>query len=100
VVHDVDRRRRAARPGFVAAWVFLVVVVSFGFYIQARTIDRLETDEQVISDYVEAVDRQQNRNVGTLCVLLIELSAEEQHPMIFQAFDKIGIDCRALAKGR
>lgn len=47
----MDDRLRYS-PWFFAAWVLLVVVVAFGFWRQARIIDELEHQRDVIKAVV------------------------------------------------
>lgn len=46
------RERLRYSPWFAAAWVLLVVVVAFGFWIQAQVIDELQHQRDVIKAVV------------------------------------------------
>jgi hypothetical protein len=83
---------RGIRWGFVAAWVLLVVVVAAGFFIQARTIDRLKRDEQAVSDLVTQTDARQTRNAETLCGLLVFIDPDDR-PVIAKTFHDLGYNC-------
>jgi hypothetical protein len=77
---------------FVAAWVFFILVIAGGFFVQARTIDRLERDEVVIESYVTQVDMQQNASAVELCKLLVRLAPQSQEDIV-ATFNDLGYEC-------
>lgn len=46
---------------FFAAWVFLVIVVAFGFWVQAQTIDSLHDTQDIQRRLIEAICEQDPR---------------------------------------
>jgi hypothetical protein len=67
----LGRRWRRPEPWFAAAWLFLVIVIAFGFFLQARTIARIDTDEQAVEELIEQTQAQQTMNAESLCKLLL-----------------------------
>jgi len=90
------RPRRSVNGWFVAAWVFLVVVVAFGFYVQARTIGRIARDEQIVDELVHETEKQQTMNAQQLCGLLVVIDENDQ-TLIVKAFQSMGYRCTVPA---
>lgn len=88
------------RWGFLAAWAMLVVVISAGFYIQARTIHRLERDEQTIAQAAEDTERQQTENAEVLCGLLVRIAHDDtDKALIIKTFYDLGYQCTLPVAG-
>jgi len=83
---------RPIRWGFVAAWVFLVAVVALAFYIQARTIERLERDEQTVATAADQTAAQQTENAEILCGLLVRI-AQDDKALVVATFRDLGYRC-------
>jgi uncharacterized membrane protein affecting hemolysin expression len=94
--YGARQSQRRVRRTFIAAWVFLVVVVAFGFYVQARTINRIEQDEQIVADLVRQTDKQQTMNAEQLCGLLVIID-EKDRTLIIGAFQNMGYRCTVPA---
>jgi hypothetical protein len=84
--------RRRWDPWFAAAWILLVVVVTFGFWLQARTIHRIANDEQAIADLVTKTDAYQTRNAEELCGLLVVIDTDDR-ALIIRTFRQLGYRC-------
>jgi hypothetical protein len=78
--------KHRTRWGFIAAWVFLVVVVAIGFYLQSLTIQRIEDDEK---RFKEVVMNQQQQ----LCGILLTITDEAVHPEVREAFHEFDVIC-------
>jgi hypothetical protein len=87
----VQYDRRPPNVWFIGAWVLLVVIVAFGFYVQARTISRLERDEQAIQEAI----REENAGQRKLCGALLDLAPEELDARIISAFAQLDVDCES-----
>lgn len=75
---------------FIAAWVLLVVVVAFGFYVQARTINELHNTQDAIRNGVV-----QNRETMCKLMLIVTEAASEERTAALEMFESVGIDCIA-----
>lgn len=84
--------RRSYDPWFLAAWVFLVVVVAFGFLLQARTIQRIERDERVVEDLVMQTQTMQTTSAESLCGLLVIIDTDDR-ALIVKTFRDLGYQC-------
>jgi hypothetical protein len=84
---------RSVNPGWVFAWGFLVVVVAFGFYLQARTIDRLAEDEERIEQAVEAARADDEEMGERLCRLFLDIADDSGDQLVRAAFTDMGVTC-------
>lgn len=85
--------REPIRWWFVAAWSLLIVVVAIGFLIQARTINRVEDDE---NQFEQLVMEQQARDATAkiaLCGVFLSITDEVEHQDVVRAFQDIGVVC-------
>jgi hypothetical protein len=94
--------RRPPNLWFIASWVLLVIVVTAGFLIQARTLNQLRDQQEQIDEqardlaYVVEIERVTTSNGAIiLCQLLLDLTDRAQQESIIGAFSQQKVNCEA-----
>lgn len=80
---------------WLAAWVFLVLVVVCGFLIQARTISDLHDTQDLLDLAIQTEVTQTHNGAIRLCQLLLDTTPSVHHAAIREAFRKQEVDCKA-----
>lgn len=77
---------------FGAAWTFLVVVVAFGFLVQAQTIDSLHETQDRQEALLVLAQQEQMRDTIAICDITYRLHPDDEQ-MVTQIFADHNITC-------
>jgi hypothetical protein len=77
---------------FAAAWTFLVIIVSLGFWITLELVrDNKELAERLAVSATR-ISEQRKQDMAAICQLTIELNPNQEDEVI-QAFAEVGVPC-------
>jgi hypothetical protein len=83
---------------FGAAWVFLVIVVAFGFWLTLELIEENREQAEKAARIGVEIREQRAKDLAAICQINIELHPDQRDEVI-RAFADAGVPCSADALG-